>query len=110
MLDFTHTKFSGSSDCFQNINQDWVESWTPPSEASFEVLIVYGNEEEYEGRGWMLLRDNNGLLYEVNGSHCSCMGFEGQFNPKRTTRMYLRSEHFPYRRNHDIVKALEEVL
>jgi|SRR5579859_830434 len=31
-----------------------------------------------------VLYEKNGKLYEVNGSHCSCMGLEGQWEPEET--------------------------
>ena len=30
-----------------------------------------------------MLFEQNGELYEVNGSHCSCYGLEGQWEPDR---------------------------
>jgi len=67
-----------------------------------EILLASYDREEYTGRAFVLLRQN-GLLYEVNGSHCSCMGLEGTWEPEETTKAaiihrmdsgYLGSEPF----------------
>lgn len=41
----------------------------------------YGNWEGYA----FVLFEQNGRLYEVNGSHCSCYGLEGQWDPEETS-------------------------
>lgn len=46
-----------------------------------EVIIAADNQEGYEGDAWIVYR-NGEKYYEVEGSHCSCMGFEGQFDPQ----------------------------
>ena len=44
---------------------------------------------EYGGggyEGWALvIFERDGKLYEVNGSHCSCMGLESQWEPEETS-------------------------
>jgi hypothetical protein len=50
----------------------------------YEVLLAYYSYEEYTGEAFVLLR-KDGKLYEVNGSHCSCYGLEGQWEPEETT-------------------------
>lgn len=55
-----------------------------PDFQDIEVLLAsYGNEC-YEGDAFVLFR-KNGQLYEVNGSHCSCYGLEGQWDPEETS-------------------------
>lgn len=39
---------------------------------------------EYEADAFVLF-EKDGKLYEVNGSHCSCSGLEGQWEPEETT-------------------------
>jgi hypothetical protein len=63
----------------------------------FEILIYEGDfdYDTYDESSFMLLRDKETLkLFENHGSHCSCYGFEGQFEPKETTLTYLRSDNF----------------
>lgn len=48
-----------------------------------EILFAYYMCEDYSGTAFVLFR-RNGKLYEVNGSHCSCYGLEGQWEPEET--------------------------
>jgi len=43
----------------------------------------------YCGDAFVLYEENNNL-YEVNASHCSCHGLEGQWNPEETTPQEIR--------------------
>jgi hypothetical protein len=47
------------------------------------ILATYGHES-YEGYAFVLY-EKDGEFYEVNGSHCSCYGLEGQWSPEETT-------------------------
>ena len=38
---------------------------------------------DYNGCSWIIY-EYKGKLYEVNGSHCSCYGLEGQWDPEET--------------------------
>lgn len=49
-----------------------------------EILYAEYEREGYDGSAWVLFRKDN-KLYEVNGSHCSCYGLEGQWEPTLTT-------------------------
>lgn len=61
----------------------------------FKIMIAYQDYADYEGQSFILLKDKEtGELFENHGSHCSCYGFEGQFDPKKTEMIYLLSEHF----------------
>jgi hypothetical protein len=44
------------------------------------VAAVY-EHESYDGSAMVVFR-KEGKLYEVHGSHCSCYGLEGQWNPE----------------------------
>lgn len=52
------------------------------------ILAAYG-DDNYSGDAFVLFR-KDGKLYEVNGSHCSCNGLEGQWEPEETTAEALR--------------------
>lgn len=54
-----------------------------------EILLAYYLYEDYSGTAFVLFKQN-GKLYEVNGSHCSCYGLEGQWDPDETTVESLR--------------------
>jgi hypothetical protein len=43
------------------------------------VLFASYSYENYSGDAWVLF-EKDGNLYEVNGSHCSCYGLEGQWD------------------------------
>jgi hypothetical protein len=52
-----------------------------------EVLIGYESVGDWgcDSSSFFLLRDKDGNLFEVHGSHCSCYGFEDQFTLEPTT-------------------------
>lgn len=45
----------------------------------------------YEGCA-VVVYEKDGELRIVTGSHCSCYGLEGQWNPQKTTKEVLRKE------------------
>lgn len=52
-----------------------------------EILIGYESVGDWgcDSSSFFLLKDKDGNLYEMHGSHCSCYGFEGQFDLEKTT-------------------------
>lgn len=63
----------------------------------YDVLVAYESVGNYgcDSSSWILLRDKaTGDLYENHASHCSCYGFEEQFEPESTTIEYLQSDKF----------------
>jgi hypothetical protein len=57
----------------------------------FDGQIIHGeiDNEGYEGRAAILFV-NDGKLYWAGGSHCSCYGFEGQWDPDETSIKAVR--------------------
>ena len=55
-----------------------------------KILFASYTYEGYEGSAWVLFT-NQGKLYEVNGSHCSCNGLEGQWEPEEVNLVELRN-------------------
>ena len=49
-----------------------------------EILFAQYECGNYEGEAFVLLRRGT-QLYEVNGSHCSCYGLEGQWGEEETS-------------------------
>lgn len=47
-----------------------------------EIIIASYGAYSFEGYAFVLFRGNDGKYYEVNGSHCSCYGLEGQWEPE----------------------------
>jgi len=90
-------------------HNDWKEEgydamrrdFSIPDDAEFppDSAILYADYtyESYSGSAFVLY-EQDGKLYEVNGSHCSCYGLEGQWEPEETTwaaiamRPYLADE------------------
>ena len=57
-------------------------------EGAVVLLASYGTGS-YEGDAFVLF-ERGGVLWEVNGSHCSCYGLEGQWQPEETSAEALR--------------------
>lgn len=50
--------------------------------SKLDVLVAYESVGDYgcDSSSFFLFKDKEtGMLYELHGSHCSCFGFEGQF-------------------------------
>lgn len=47
------------------------------------VHLAYYGTGSYDGTS-LVIFEHNGILYEVNASHCSCYGLEGQWAPEET--------------------------
>lgn len=56
-----------------------------------DVLLAWYGYGDYCGKAFVLFKEN-GKLFEVHGSHCSCNGIEGQWSPEETTKDALK--HF----------------
>lgn len=52
---------------------------------SINILFAFYGDEGSLGVTSFIIFENNGLLYEVEASHCSCHGLEDQWEPKETT-------------------------
>ena len=68
------SKFEGMMNDFEEKSEEWKD---------INVLFAIYSNFCYEG-GAFVLFERNGKLYEVNGSHCSCYGLEGQWDPEET--------------------------
>lgn len=65
--------------------------------ADLIVLIAYESVGNWgcDSSSWFLMRNpNNGDLFTISGSHCSCYGFEGQGDLESVDIDYLKSEKF----------------
>ena len=61
----------------------------------YKILIAQLWSEQYEESAWFLVKNKeNGQLQEVNAGHCSCYGFEGQWEPTDTSKAYILSDKF----------------
>jgi len=81
------------------IRKHLAGEWEAPDNLlkDFKILVAYESVGSWgcDSSAWYLLRHKKTKeLYEVHGSHCSCNGFEGQFEPEKTTLIYLKSDKF----------------
>lgn len=72
------------------------EFQTPRDSVScFEFYVAYIDNGGYEGTAYFLMKhQETGDFYEVYASHCSCYGFEGEWEPKIAPKAYLVSDKF----------------
>lgn len=83
------------------IKQHIVSEYEYPLEQldKYEIVIAYESVGNWgcDSSSWFLIKDKtDGELYETHGSHCSCYGFEDQFEPEHTTLEYLQSDKFSF--------------
>ncbi|MCO1396399.1 hypothetical protein [Burkholderia cenocepacia] len=79
------------------LRQHFIESYeaAPEQIDRFEVLLGYESVGSWgcDSSSYFLLRlREDSSLFEVRGSHCSCHGFEGQFEPEPVSLAYLSSD------------------
>ena len=71
----------------------------------YEIIACALNSYGYEEDAYLVLKKDN-EFYEVNASHCSCHGFETQFEPKISSLTYILSDH--YGSDEEIQKYIKE--
>ena len=54
------------------------------------IVAALAGDGGFEENAYVLLKDAEGNLFEVEAGHCSCFGFEGLFQPAPITREYLQ--------------------
>jgi len=71
-------------------------SWDKEKEIEFvkkheniNILFASYGYDNYSGDAWVLF-EQDGELFEINGSHCSCYGLEGQWEPERVSLKELK--------------------
>lgn len=80
------------------ILRDFLEYDDRESKGKMKELLGEGNKilfatytyENYSGDAFVLIQNKEGKLFEVNGSHCSCYGLEGQWDPEEVSVKDLR--------------------
>ena len=65
---------------------DIITQYDAPKDAlkSAKIYLAWYGCGDYCGSSLVLFKKGR-KLYEVNGSHCSCMGLEGQWEPEETS-------------------------
>lgn len=75
------SKYYGNWECFQDMKHDFCLA--PEFDLTDDnILFAWYEYLDYSGNATVILIDNNGQLCEVEGSHCSCYGLEGQWKPQ----------------------------
>lgn len=74
-----------------------------------ELLIAYYNIEGYDGTAYVLYRQD-GKLYEVFGSHCSCYGLEEQWEPEEVSIAALQFRLDHGKVPQEVLLALQNVI
>lgn len=71
---------------------DMLEEFEVPSEVLDGCTIIWARyqADSYEGEWACLYLGPDGELYWVEGSHCSCCGLEGQWEPSRVVPQVAR--------------------
>lgn len=72
-------EFTCEKDVFDNFGVEFQD---------LEFIYAVYNFGNYEGNSHVIFR-KDGVLYEVNGGHCSCHGLEGCWEPEETTVLAL---------------------
>lgn len=78
----TAAPFSGDWESAADIIADFKIA--PEALADAHIIAAHYVFEDYEGSAYVLF-EKDGNLYEVQGSHCSCYGLEGQWEPRIET-------------------------
>lgn len=83
-LYFTAEEYFATESPYKNVS-NWKENKVKVNELlngkykDINILFASYGYENYSGDAFVLF-EQNGKLYEVNGSHCSCYGLEGQWD------------------------------
>jgi hypothetical protein len=67
-------------------NESIISNYEAPADAldGATVYLAWYGYGSYDGQS-LVIFEKDGQLYEVNGSHCSCSGLEGQWRPEETS-------------------------
>jgi hypothetical protein len=73
-----------------NSQEDVFREFAVSAEQSKDIEILYAwyGYGSYDGQAHVIFRKDD-KVYEVNGSHCSCYGLEGQWEPEETSVIAL---------------------
>jgi hypothetical protein len=76
-------------DSWSNEN-DVAKDFADNSVLDFNIFIAAYYQGSYEGSAYVLA-GKDGILYEVEASHCSCYGLEESWKPTVVTVEYLKN-------------------
>lgn len=77
--------------------KDVIEQYKAPADALKGAIVhlAWYGYGDYSGSS-LVVYEKDGKLFEVNGSHCSCYGLGGQWEPEETSWEALRMRDFSY--------------
>lgn len=76
---------------------------------SSEVLLAWYGGGAWDGEA-MVIYKSKGKLYEVTGSHCSCYGLEGQWDPVEVSYKTLAMREPSPWQDEEYTEAYKEML
>ena len=84
-----HTKGNKMAEVYYELFddvKDVISNFEAPADALDNATVHFAEyvDENYEGDA-IVIFTKGGKLFEVNGSHCSCFGLEGQWKPEETS-------------------------
>lgn len=110
--------FGGREDMASSfLNGSYSKDWTVPEDFPSEESILFASYGGacYEGDA-VVLFEQDGKLFEVRGSHCSCYGLEGQWEPTETSWEELKMRptdgryHFLIDHDGEAVEAFRQLV
>lgn len=84
---WTEPVFEGEFSCEDDVFNNFCIG--KPTALDFRIIYASYECPPYEGYATVLFIEN-GELYEVHGSHCSCYGLENQWEPEKVTLKELQ--------------------
>jgi hypothetical protein len=92
--------------------QDVIKEYEAPADAldGAEIILAWYGYGSYEGDSLVVFK-KDGKLWEVNGSHCSCFGLEGQWKPEETSIAALKKRYWcsSYDGEEDVKKFIDSL-
>lgn len=71
----------------ESVIHEFAPTWASKTNANdfegVQILFASYGQDNWSGEAWVLF-EQDGKLFEVNGSHCSCYGLEDQWEPQET--------------------------
>lgn len=87
-INMTYSEYISKNSPYKN-DKYWLEKKKMMDEAiekykDINILFASYGTGNYSGNAWVLF-EQDGELFEINGSHCSCYGLEWQWEPERVS-------------------------
>jgi hypothetical protein len=80
-------KYLGCWACKEDVERDF--NLSEGELKNVKIIVACYEQPSYEGYAFVLFKQGR-KYYEVNGSHCSCYGLEGQWTPEETSLEEIR--------------------